>query len=98
LTLNQASEAIGTSSRVMQRGLSAEGTTYRELLGETRAQIAADMLEKTSATMSEIAEKLGYGSQGNFTRAFCRWAAVSPRRFRAQRTATTLREAPDTAH
>jgi AraC-like DNA-binding protein len=85
LDLNEASDAAGTSRRTMQRRLAAEGTTYRKLLEETRAEMAADMLEQTSATISEIGEHLGYGNQANFTRAFRRWALVSPTAFRAQR-------------
>jgi AraC-like DNA-binding protein len=46
--------------------------------------MARELLEDTEATMSEIAEQLGYSDQGNFTRAFHRWASVSPTEFRAR--------------
>ncbi|MHC5109697.1 MAG: helix-turn-helix transcriptional regulator [Planctomycetota bacterium] len=84
LTLNDAADAAGTSQRTLQRNLSAEGTTFREVQQETRAEMAADMLANTTATMSEIGEHLGYSTQGNFTRAFRRWASVSPTEFRVQ--------------
>ena len=85
LNVKQASEVAGTSMRTMQRQLSAEAKTYSGLLEEVRAELAGDLLENTDATMHEIAEKLGYRDQGNFTRAFRRWAGVPPTLFRAQR-------------
>ena len=68
----------------MQRRLSSENKTYSELLEEARAEMAQELLEYTDATMSEIAEQLGYSDQGNFARAFHRWASVSPTEFRAE--------------
>jgi AraC-like DNA-binding protein len=85
LTVNETSEVVGTSVRTMQRRLSAENKTYTEVLEETRAEIAGNLLENTDATMFEISQQLGYSDQSHFTRAFRRWAAVSPTEFRAQR-------------
>ena len=85
LTVNQASEASGVSLRTLQRRLSAEGTTYLEVQEEARSEMARSLLEDTDAPLSEIATKLGYSNQSNFTRAFLRWASVMPSEFRAQR-------------
>jgi AraC-like DNA-binding protein len=85
LTVNQASDASGVSLRTLQRRLSAEGTTYLEVLEDARSEMARDLLENTDAPLSEIATKLGYSNQSNFTRAFLRWASVLPSEFRAQR-------------
>jgi AraC-like DNA-binding protein len=85
LTVNQASDASGVSLRTLQRRLSAEGTTYLDVLEEARAEMARDLLADTDAPLCEIATKLGYSNQSNFTRAFLRWASVLPSEFRAQR-------------
>jgi AraC-like DNA-binding protein len=85
LTVNQASDASGVGLRTLQRRLSAEGTTYLEVLEDARAEIATELLENTDAPLSEIATKLGYSNQSNFTRAFLRWASVLPSEFRARR-------------
>jgi len=85
LSVEEASEVAGTSLRTLQRRLSAEAKTYSGLLEEVRAELAGNLLERTDTTMSEISEQLGYGDQGNFTRAFRRWAGVPPTFFRAQR-------------
>jgi len=85
LTIDQASDALGTSPRTLQRELSAEEKTYSEIFEEIRAESARDLLGRTDASLSEIAEQLGYSNLSNFNRAFRRWAAVSPREFRIQR-------------
>jgi AraC-like DNA-binding protein len=84
-TLEQVSDVLRTNLRSIQRQLSAEGKTFSGILKETRAELAGDLLEGTDASLSEIAGRLGYGNLSNFNRAFRRWAAVSPREFRAQR-------------
>jgi AraC-like DNA-binding protein len=87
LGIEQAAEVVGTSVRTMQRRLSAEDTSYSNVLEGTRSEAAANLLENTDATLAEIALQLGYKRQGNFTRAFRRWAGVSPNAFRQQRRA-----------
>jgi AraC-like DNA-binding protein len=84
LTIDEASDALGTSPRTLQRELAAEGKTYSEILKEIRAESARNLLGQTDASLSEIAEQLGYGNLSNFNRAFRRWAAVSPMEFRRQ--------------
>ena len=85
LSVNEASECIGTSMRTMQRRLSAEQTTYSKVLEQTRAEMACELMESTEASLADIAHKLGYPSPGNFTRAFRRWSGVSPSEFRRHR-------------
>jgi AraC-like DNA-binding protein len=47
--------------------------------------IAGELVEGTDTPQSEIAHQLGYTNQFNFSRAFRRWAGVSPNAFRRQR-------------
>jgi AraC-like DNA-binding protein len=47
--------------------------------------MAGELLATTDASIAEIANQLGYEYQGDFTRAFYRWAGVSPSQFRRQR-------------
>ena len=72
----------------MQRRLSAEQTTYSQVVEETRAEMAGQLLERSEATIAEITHQLGYEHQGDFARAFRRWAGVSPSEFRRYRRAT----------
>jgi len=88
LSINEASEVIDQSVRSIQRQLSMEQTTYSSLVQQCRMEMASSLLDESDATMAEIAHQLGYNNQGNFTRAFYRWAKVSPSEFRKHRSLT----------
>jgi len=82
LSVEDASEITNTSVRTLQRRLPAEQATYSGVIEHTRAEMAGELLESTSATIVEIANHPGYEYQGDFTRAFRRWAGGSPSEFR----------------
>jgi AraC-like DNA-binding protein len=77
--------AARCSVRTVQRRLREAGLTYTGLLDEVRLEIAAVMLREAGKRVRDIAFDLGYSDQANFTRAFRRWAGVSPSEFRRLR-------------
>lgn len=85
LSIDEASEVVNQSVRTLQRRLSTEQNTYSNLLQQCRLEMSGDLLENSNASIAEIAHQLGYSNQGNFTRAFYRWAKVSPSEFRKHR-------------
>ncbi|MFH7243813.1 MAG: helix-turn-helix domain-containing protein [Spirulina sp.] len=82
-TIAQAAEASGMSVRSFQRRLASHGISYGHLVDEVRFNLAAQWLKGESVSITDIAAELGYADTANFTRAFKRWAGVSPREFRA---------------
>jgi len=72
-------------SRTLNRPLSAFGPSFRELVDESRFEIARQMLESSSLGVSRIADMLGYADASAFTRAFRRWSGTTPARWRADR-------------
>jgi AraC-like DNA-binding protein len=88
LNVDEAGEVTGQSVRTLQRRLSTEQDNYSHLVQQCRLEMAGDLLENSDATMADIAHQLGYRNQGNFTRAFYRWAKVSPSEFRKHRSST----------
>jgi len=85
LSVEDAGEVINQSVRTLQRRLSTEQQTYSGLIQQCRAELADNLLENSEATIAEIANQLGYRNQSHFTRAFYRWAKVSPSEFRQHR-------------
>ena len=71
-------------SRTLNRHLNAFGTSFRELVDESRFEIARQMLEGSSLGVSRIADMLGYADASAFTRAFRRWSGTTPARWRAE--------------
>jgi AraC-like DNA-binding protein len=75
---------LGTSVRNLQRRLAEEGTSYKDVLDDTRRQLARSYLSEGRHSISEVAYLLGFGAASSFTRAFRRWEGVSPREFQAK--------------
>ncbi len=67
---------------VRQRQLASEGTSYRELLRDTREQLARSYLQERRYSLIEVSFMLGYLEQSTFTRAFKSWTGQSPGEFR----------------
>jgi AraC-like DNA-binding protein len=78
-------EAIGTSARTLQRQLAKEGLTYRELVESYRFEAARRLIEEGEYSFLTIALQLGYNEASSFSRAFRRWAGLSPSEYRAAR-------------
>ena len=83
---NYTSEAVAAelhmSQRSLQRKLSAENTTFRELVEVVRQELAESYLADGSTTLMEISYLLGFSAQSAFSRAFKRWTGLTPREFR----------------
>ena len=65
----------------MQRQLSGEGTSYRDILESTRQALAEKYLRDGDFSQAEIAFMVGFSDQSNFARAFKRWTGMSPGEF-----------------
>src|SRR6185295_9927965 len=75
---------MGTSVRNLQRRLADEGTSYKEVLDDTRRQLARSYLAEARYSISEVSYLLGFGAASSFTRAFRRWEGISPSEFQAK--------------
>ena len=73
---------LGFSVRRLQTALSGEGTTFEELLSDTRKQRAGELLKDPDLPMTEIAKTLGFSEVSSFTRAAQRWFGASPTAYR----------------
>jgi AraC-like DNA-binding protein len=78
--------------RTLRRRLSAQETSFDELLEKTRVEVAIDLLESSAASMTQIADLLGYAHSSTFSRAVRRWTNTSPRDFRLARLVDGRRE------
>ena len=62
----------------LQRGLRAEGQTFRQVLETTRKSLALRYIQEGTYALSEVAYLLGFADQSSMTRAFRRWTGVAP--------------------
>ncbi len=77
-------DELHTSVRHLHRRLAAEGCNFRQLLQQTRQQLANDYLADPRLQLSEVAALLGFSEQSAFSRAFKNWTGLSPAQFRRQ--------------
>jgi AraC-like DNA-binding protein len=70
---------LNLSLRSMQRKLKARGASFRQLLDDTRRQLAEQYLKDSTLSVSEIAYLLGFAEVSSFSRAFRRWTGHAPR-------------------
>lgn len=82
LLIHDLAALLGTSERSLQRHLAAMGTSYSQLVAEARYQVACDLLERDDVRIMEIAFAAGYQNPSHFSRAFRRFAGISPIEYR----------------
>jgi len=82
LNLHDLADLLYISERSLQRRLTESGTSFRQLQEESRFDLARQLLHQSQDSVTEIGFELGYTNPANFTRAFQRWAGVSPRQYR----------------
>lgn len=81
---DEVARRLGMHERTLGRRLQASGTTFQQLLDETRLDMAQQLLRDTRVPVARVATALGYGDPTVFTRAFARWTGRTPSRFRAE--------------
>lgn len=74
---------LAVSTRTLQRRLSDEGTSLRELIDEARRTHSIELL-RGDAPIQEVAHLLGFAETSPFRRAFQRWFGASPTAWREQ--------------
>lgn len=84
-TQAQVADALHMSVRNLQRRLQAEGTGFKQLLDETRRELAVQYVRQAYRPIGEITYLLGFSEPSNFTRAFRRWTGSAPMEFRQER-------------
>lgn len=69
---------VGLSSRTLRRRLLEQGLSFRGEIERLRMEYAREMIVQTNLSFMELASRLGYRQQSDFTRAFRRAEGVPP--------------------
>lgn len=84
-TSREIARLAGVSARTLQRHLARRGTCFKELLDDTRRQIACSLLCREGMGVTEIAYLAGFSEPSAFHRAFRRWTGSTPSEWRVAR-------------
>ena len=79
----EIAKALYMSERTLQRRLQDEGTSFHQILDNTRRELAQQHLRRRKVSLAQPAYLLGFADQSNFHRACKRWFESSPGRYRA---------------
>ena len=79
----KVAELLNMSARTLQRKLKVSGTSFKDILNETRHAFAVAYLSVPQYSVNEITQWLGFSCTGSFTRAFRRWTGLAPTDWRA---------------
>lgn len=90
----ELARTLHLSERTLQRRLAEEGSSYQQLLNDTRRQLAERHLRDGRLPAAEIAVLLGYSEPSVFFRAFRHWTGLTPGEYRARYAAQAGRAAP----
>ena len=89
LSSESYAKILGLSSRTLHRKLQAEGYSFKQVLNDTRRDLAKNYLQKEQQySLTEIAFLLGFADSSSFSRAFRRWTGVSPSHYGDNRPTT----------
>ena len=84
ISLDDIARRVASSRRQLQRAYSEIGnTTFRSHLTSVRMDRAAELLERRSVTVREVAHRVGYRQPAQFAKAFRREKGLAPSDFRA---------------
>lgn len=79
---HEIARSLGVSSRTLHRRLAEAGTSFADLMDETRRELAVKYLRRNDYSVGEVAYLLGFAETSSFNRAFRRWNDQSPSEFR----------------
>ncbi len=80
--IGSVASQLNLTERSLRRRLREEGLSYRELLQQSRMEMAEYYLRHTTLSVTDIALRSGFADASNFARAFTRWFSQSPTEFR----------------
>ncbi|MDF0732526.1 AraC family transcriptional regulator [Pseudomonas entomophila] len=80
--LEEVARHLQLPTWTLRRKLADEGTRFRNLLNDTRRDLAETYIRDTELAFGEIAYLLGFASAEAFQRAFKRWTGLTPGEFR----------------
>lgn len=81
-TREEIADSLGLSGRTLHRRLQDEGSSFRDILDDTRLQLARDYLRDTDLTVEAVAQRLGFQESQSFIRWFRPLAGTTPGEFR----------------
>lgn len=82
INIQTVAAELGMSERTLQRRLTEEGESFKQLLAKTRREMAVAYLADPALEIKGVAFLVGYEDQNSFYRAFRLWTGETPANWR----------------
>ncbi|MGG3308138.1 helix-turn-helix domain-containing protein [Paenibacillus lautus] len=86
--IQSVAKEFNMSDRTLQRRLTEENTSFKQLLMQARHEQAIEYLADPSLDLKEVAFLIGYEDQNSFYRAFRLWEGDTPSNWRTEHLST----------
>ncbi len=80
--IEQVAATLDIHTRTLQSRLRERGSSYRDILKDTRLELARYQLSREAVSITDLALRLGYADVAIFSRHFKGWTGLSPRQWR----------------
>ena len=80
--ITSVARQLAMSDRNLQRRLLAKGTSFREVLNQTRSESALRLLREKGVDVRDVSYMLGFSEPSSFYRAFKQWTGKTPQEYR----------------
>ena len=80
--LEDVAAHMHVSARTLTRQLTEAKLPFSQLLREAQQRDCLTLLQDPRLSLSDVADRLGYSTMGNFARAFRQWFGVTPQAWR----------------
>lgn len=81
--VNAVAQELGLTARTLQRRITDEGGSFRQVLADVRRELVRQYLADPAIHMNEVAYLLGYDDTSSFYRAFRSLEGTTPARWRS---------------
>ena len=85
VTLDHIAQCMAMSRRTLQRRLKDSGTSFQQILDDTRQKVALHYLRDSQLQVTQLSDLLGYADLSAFSRAFSRWFGIPPSQWEQQK-------------
>jgi AraC-like DNA-binding protein len=83
VSIEEIAAKLGMSVRTLRRRLKDSGTSFKDLLAETRRELGERYIKDSSMSLTEVAFMLGFSDSSSFSRAYRKWTGQSPSNYRS---------------
>lgn len=84
VSVEDIADKLCLSERTLRRRLKGSGSSFKELLAETRRELGERYIQDSSLSLTEVAFMLGFSDSSSLSRAYKNWTGKSPSEYRSK--------------